>query len=66
MVFRKLVLHLLIIVYERMDHQTDRQTDRQTEKFHVHYVYMGLAQARPNKFCGIHNSLGKCYTHLLK
>jgi len=25
----------------------DHQTDRQTEKFYVHYVYMGLAQACP-------------------
>jgi len=25
------------------------RADRQTEKIHVHYIYMGLAQAHPNE-----------------
>ena len=25
------------------------QTDRQTDEIHIHYVYMGLTQARPNQ-----------------
>ena len=33
----------------RTDRQKDRQTDRQTDKPHELHVYVGLAQARPNK-----------------
>ena len=27
---------------------TDRYTDRQTDRIHVHHIYVGLIQARPN------------------
>ena len=32
-----------------MNVRTDRQKDRQTDKPHELHVYVGLAQARPNK-----------------
>ena len=35
--------------HRQTDRQTDRRTDRQTDRIHILYVYVGLAQARPNK-----------------
>ena len=32
------------------DRQTDQQTDRQTKFTDTTYVYVGLAQARPNNY----------------
>ena len=44
-----------------MNVRTDRQrdTDRQTDRIHILHVYVGLAQASPNKRIGGSNVLGK-------
>ena len=40
-----------------MDRQTERQTDKQTDELHKLHVYVGLAQACPNKWSIVNCSI---------